>query len=124
MPHLGFRGGARCFFTAYCVLRIHRHPYTIRSTQSHSFNTLDYHLAVEVIDLVSPRGSRRNLAQQISGTINGAYNGMATFEHGDIDRERDIDRAVTIIIEDGEATLTVNGEPFAGNGQTGNVGAS
>ncbi len=46
-----------------------------------------------------------------------------SFERGDLYRERDIDRAVTIIIEDGESPITVNGEPFAGNGQTGNVGA-
>ncbi len=86
--------------------------------------TLDYGLAVDVVDLVGPRNSRRDRSQKISGTLYGTYEAKAPFERRHLYRKRDIERAVTIIIEDGEATITVNGEPFAGNGQTGNVGVS
>ena len=93
-------------------------------TTENAVRTLDYGLTLEIIDLVGPRGSRRDLSQKISGTLHGAYEAKATFERGDLYRERDIDRAVTIVIEDGESTITVNGELFAGNAQTGTVGAS
>ncbi len=93
-------------------------------TTDNAVRTLDYGLAVDVFDLVGPRGSRRDLSQKISGTLYDAYEAKAPFERGHLYRERDIDRAVTIIIEDDESTITVNGEPFAGNVQTGNVGAS
>lgn len=90
-------------------------------TTANAVRTLDYDLAVEVIDLVGPKGNRRDLSQKLSGTINGTYNGHATFERGDLYRERDIDRAVTITITDGEATITVNADTYAGNVQTGDV---
>ena len=93
-------------------------------TTENAVRTLVYDLAIDVVDLVGPRGSRRDLSQKISGTLHGAYEAKATFERGDLYRERDIDRAVTIIIEDDESTITVNGEPFEGNVQTGTVGAS
>ncbi len=93
-------------------------------TTDNAVRTLDYGLAVDLIDLVGPRDSRRDLSQKISGTRYDAYETKASFERGYLYRERDIDRAVMIIIEDGESTITVNGESFAGNGQTGNVGAS
>ncbi len=119
VPHLGFRGGAR-FFSHSVYSQSGAHTLTTEN----AVRTLDYDLAVDVIDLVGPRGSRRDLSQKISGTLHGAYEAKATFERGDLYRERDIDRAVTIVTEDGEATITVNGEPFAGNVQTGNVATS
>ena len=91
-------------------------------TTDNAVRTLDYDLAVEVIDLVGPKGSRRDLSQKISGTINGTYTAKATFTRGDLYRERDIDRTVTIIINEGEATITVEGESYASNVQTGDVG--
>ncbi|MFQ5571082.1 MAG: hypothetical protein ACE5G0_15490 [Rhodothermales bacterium] len=90
-------------------------------TTHNAVRTLDYGLAVEVVDLVGPRGSRRHLAQKVSGTIHGTYEGKATFTRGNLYRERDISRTVTIVIENGEATITVNGEPFGGNVQTGDA---
>ena len=82
-------------------------------TTENAVRTLDYDLSVEVIDLVGPRGSRRDLSQKISGTTHGTYQAQATFERGDLYHERDINRAVTILIDDGETTITVNGETFA-----------
>jgi len=41
-------------------------------------------VAVDVIDLVGPRGSRRDLSQKISGTRYGTYEAQAPFERGDL----------------------------------------
>ena len=90
-------------------------------TTDNAVRTLDYDLAVEVIDLVGPKGSRRDLSQKISGTINGTYTATATFTRGDLYRERDIDRTLTITINSGEAMITVNGERYSGDVQTGSV---
>ena len=129
-PHLS---AARSNITgAFTATGVHTDEVTVNGTYSRSgahtlttanaVRTLDYDLAVEVIDLVGPRGSRRDLSQKISGTVNGTYSGHATFTRGDLYRERDIDRTVTIIIDNGEASITVNGNTYAGNAQTGDVG--
>jgi len=90
-------------------------------TTRNAVRTLDCALAVEVIDLVGPRGSRRDLAQKVSGIITGLYTATVTFERGALYRERDVERDVVIVIEDGEALITVNGATYAGNVQTGYV---
>ena len=72
-------------------------------TTDNAVRTLDSGLAV---DVVGPRGSRRDLSQKISGTLYDAYEAKAPFERGHLYRERDINRAVTIIIEDDESTMS------------------
>jgi len=80
---------------------VHRRSGAHTLPTDNAVGTLDYGLAVDVIDLVGPRGSRRDLSQKISGTRSGAYAAKTPFERGHLYRERDIDRAVTILIEDG-----------------------
>ena len=117
---------------AFAATGVHTDEVTINGTYSRSgahtlttdnaVRTLDYDLSVEVIDLVGPRGSRRDLSQKISGTVSGTYSGHATFTRGDLYRERDIDRTVTITIDNGEMNIVVNGNAYASNAQTGDVG--
>ncbi len=91
-------------------------------TTENAERTLDYDLAVEVVDLVGPKGSRRDLTQKLSGTITGTYDAFATFTRGDLYREREIARNVRIEIDNGTLTITVNGEPFTGSAGTGTLG--
>ncbi len=90
-------------------------------TGNEAVRTLDYELALEIVELVGPKGSRRDLSQKISGTITGTYEATATFERGDAYRERQISKEFTIVIENGSATITVNGEVFGSNVRTGEM---
>ncbi|NND71180.1 MAG: hypothetical protein HKN43_06345 [Rhodothermales bacterium] len=85
--------------------------------------TLDFEMSVNVIDLVGPRGSRRDLSQKVSGTIEGEYHALVTFERGDAYGEREIDRSFTIVIEEGEATITIEGDRFESDLQSGELRA-
>lgn len=90
-------------------------------TSLEAVRTLDYELSLEVVDLVGPKGSRRDLSQKLSGTITGQYDATATFERGDAYREREISKQFTIVIEDGTATITVEGQVFGSNVRSGDL---
>ncbi|NNE46520.1 MAG: hypothetical protein HKN37_07660 [Rhodothermales bacterium] len=90
-------------------------------THLEAVRTLDYDLALEVEELVGPKGSRRDLSQKLSGTVSGQYDAFATFERGDAYREREISREFTVTISEGEATIVVNGDVYAGNVRTGDL---
>ncbi len=90
-------------------------------TTLEAVRTLDYELSLEVVDLVGPKGSRRDLSQKLSGTITGQYDAFATFERGDAYREREISKQFTIVIENGAATITVDGQVFGSNVRSGDL---
>ena len=90
-------------------------------TTLEAVRTLEYELALDVHDVMGPKGSRRDLSQKISGTISGTYDAFATFERGDAYREREISRSFTIEINNGEATISVDGHVFGSNVRTGDV---
>jgi len=88
-------------------------------TTDEAVRTLDYTLALDVFDLVGPKGSRRDLSQKVSGTLTGTYEAVATFERGDAYHEREIQRNVVVVFDHGTATITVNGVQYEGDLQSG-----
>ncbi len=71
--------------------------------------TLDHSINWTVEDLRGPRGSRFDISEKLSGTITGSYEADITFESGRAYAERNVTRDVLILIENGEAVITVDG---------------
>ncbi len=83
--------------------------------------TLEFDMSANIIDLVGPRGSRKDLSQKVSGTIEGEYHAFITFQRGDTYGEREINKTFLIVIEEGNATITVDGDVFEGDVRTGEL---
>jgi hypothetical protein len=83
--------------------------------------TLDYTLNLTVSNLTGPRGSRLNLAQKISGSITGTFQGHVTFEKGDLYNEKDISRNISITVGNGTSAITINGKRFINDLVTGEL---
>lgn len=83
--------------------------------------TLDFEMSANIIDLRGPRGSRRDLSQKVSGTVEGEYHALATFQRGDAYSETEIDVSFTIVIEEGEASITIEGDRFESDLLTGDM---
>lgn len=81
-------------------------------TTAEATRTLDYDVTFEMQDLAGPKDSKLDLAEKISGTLTGVYEGNATFTRGDAYREQDFSGTVIITIENGEATIDVEGDRF------------
>jgi hypothetical protein len=81
-------------------------------TTAEATRTLDYNVSFEIQDLVGPKGSQLDIAEKISGTLTGIYEGNVTFTRGNAYREQDFNGSVTITIENGEATIDVEGDRF------------
>ncbi len=90
-------------------------------TTRNAVRTNDHTLELQIIDLVGPRGSRRDLSRKISGTITGTYTATVTFTKGDLYRETNIERNINIVIGGGRAAIDVSGETFTGDVQTGEI---
>jgi hypothetical protein len=88
-------------------------------TGAEAERTLEFSADLTVTDLTGPKGSRLDLSRKLSGTIEGHWEGKATFTRGDIYRERQIDRDVTIEIQDGVQTIYVDGEQLSADVRTG-----
>jgi hypothetical protein len=83
---------------------------------------LDYTASLEVIDLMGPRGSRRDLSEKVSGTINGSYNAVRIVENGDGTFTTEVSRTITIVITDGTSEIKVDGETFRAGAGSGELG--
>lgn len=90
-------------------------------TTRNAVRTLENSLEFTVTDLVGPRGVRRDLAQAISGTISGTYEATITWTRGDAYRETTINRSFTIVLGDGTATITIGGQSFVGDVESGEL---
>lgn len=94
---------------------------TVRTRRA--VRTLDYTLDLDLLDVVGPRhrdGGRRGWAE--SGTVEGRYQALVTFETADGYREREIDRTFTITFgDDDEPVLALGGERFRLDLQAGTV---
>ncbi len=79
----------------------------------------DHVVNLTVTDLVGPKGSRRNLAQKVSGTITGTFHADIVFDGERGYAEKIVDKEVNIVIGDGEAEIAVDGFRYRSNVQTG-----
>ena len=83
--------------------------------------TSDHVLDIEVIDLVGPKGSRRDLAQKLSGTITGTFHADITFDGERGYAEKTVDKDIYIVINSGEAEIDVDGKTYMSSVETGQV---
>ncbi len=83
--------------------------------------TSDHVLDLTVTDLVGPKGSRRDLAQKLSGTITGTFHADITFDGERGYAEKTVDKEIFIEIGGGEAEIDVEGEPYVSSVETGQV---
>ncbi|GIV61950.1 MAG: hypothetical protein KatS3mg044_0816 [Rhodothermaceae bacterium] len=79
---------------------------------------LEYSFSVQVFDLVGPRGSRLNLAQKVSGVLEGQFTGTLTLENPAGSRVVNISRDVRVEIADGVMTIYINGERYVADPST------
>lgn len=91
-------------------------------TSLNAVRSLDFAADLEIIDLVGPRGSRRDLSQKYSGSIVGNYEATRVVERDNVTTEKQIDKTFTIEIVDGESTITVDGERFENDLTSGELG--
>jgi len=80
---------------------------TFLRTRTH-YHTTD----LTFIDIVTPRASRWQFEEKISGTITGQYHAEVTFDGPRGYIEKTIDREFTIVFDNGEATVTINGNEY------------
>ncbi|HKK20958.1 MAG TPA: hypothetical protein VJ983_05745, partial [candidate division Zixibacteria bacterium] len=90
-------------------------------TTAFATRTLDHSISMNFIDLKGPRGSRLDLSQKLSGTVTGEYQAQISFQRGTAYRERAVERNFTIVLDDGSASISVNGKHFISNVQTGDM---
>jgi len=74
--------------------------------------TLDGVLDLELVDVVAPLRWRMNHQDAVSGTINGTFAADVTIERGEDYIEDHIEREFTIVIGEGEAGMTMNGNVY------------
>ena len=83
--------------------------------------TSDHVLELTLIDLKGPKGSRRNLAQKVSGTITGSFHADINFDGERGYAEKTVDKDINIVIGDGEAIIDVNGNLYVADVENGQV---
>ncbi len=69
-------------------------------------------LQMTVTDLVGPADSRNDLSQKISGTIIGTFHADIVFEGRRGYSESTVDRTFTVVINNGQAEITINGSKY------------
>ncbi len=93
--------------------------HTIKSDAAN--RTLTYNLKLQMTDLVGPRQGRGALTSKVSGTLHGGYEAVISFTKGDLYRDRELSRSVTVLIADGERTIFVDNTPFEGFSDAGRL---
>ncbi len=81
--------------------------------------TLQHTLQLNLSDVRGPRGSRLELSQKVSGTIEGTYAAQISFQNGNAYRERNVNREINIELGNGQVNVTVESDNFGGNLATG-----
>lgn len=82
---------------------------------------LDFEMSANIIDLMGPRDNRRDLSEAVSGTVEGDYFATLTVERGDVVEQTEIDVEFTIVIEEGEASITIEGDTYASDVRSGEL---
>lgn len=90
------------------------------TTQSFT-RTSDHSIELNVIDVKGPKGSRRNLAEKVSGSITGTFHADITFDGERGYAEKTVDKDINIVIENGEAAIDVNGNVYMGDIESGQI---
>lgn len=90
-------------------------------TTARATRTLDYTKSITLTDVVGPRGLRNNWSRAVSGQISGTYDATITFTRGEAYRERNVSRTIDITIGGGNAAISVNGEVYNADVQTGEL---
>lgn len=90
------------------------------TTQSFT-RTSDHSVELNVIDVKGPKGSRRNLAEKVSGTITGTFHADITFDGERGYAEKTVDKDINIVIDNGEATIDVNGNIYMSDIESGQI---
>jgi hypothetical protein len=72
----------------------------------------DHTLNLTFTDVVGPRGTRRDLSQEVSGIVSGTYTATVTIIKCSTTIIREIQRNIYIVLGSGELNIQVNGEQF------------
>jgi len=84
--------------------------------------THDSTLHLELVDVMAPRRPTRDLADAVSGTVNGVYDATITVTRGDDYREQEIHREFSITLGgDGECGLHMGGHLYRARLRTGEL---
>ena len=81
----------------------------------------DHAIELAIIDVKGPKGSRRDLAQKVSGTITGTFHADITFDGERGYAEKTVDKEINIVIGGGEATIDVNGNVYMSDVESGQI---
>lgn len=69
-------------------------------------------LNVELIDVMAPRGSERDMSAAVSGTVTGTYEALITVTRGDDYSEKEIYREFTIELGDGDGVMEMSKKQY------------
>ncbi len=83
--------------------------------------TSNHVIELTLTDMVGPKDSRRDLTQKISGTITGTFHADITFDGKRGYSEKTVDKEINIVFSSGEAEITVDGENYKSDIETGQV---
>lgn len=81
----------------------------------------DHTVNMNLNDVTGPRGSRRDLSQKISGTLNGNYVADITVIRPKVTIEKEIEKQITITIDNGVLNINVDVTHYNASATTGNV---
>ena len=81
----------------------------------------DHTLQLTVTDLVDPADSRGDLSQKISGTISGTFHADIIFDGKRGYSETTVDKTFTIVINNGQAEIIINGRKYICDLESGQI---
>jgi hypothetical protein len=91
-------------------------------TRNNSIRTLNGTLTLNFINVVGPRLSGFNWHRKVSGTIDGTYHAVVTFQKGGTYTEKTIDKTIHIVLGDKQtAEVDVDNAKFNVDLETGDV---
>lgn len=81
----------------------------------------DHNVNMNLVNVTGPRGSRRDLSQKISGTLNGIYEADITIIRPNVTIEKEVEKQITITINNGELNINVDITRYNASATTGDV---
>ena len=99
-------------------------PYTRSAIDTikrvNSTRTLDETLTINFVNVVGPRGSGLNWHKKLSGTVNGHYHALVSFQKGESYNEKTIDRDFTVTFGD-TLKIKTGGKSFSPDPASGEI---
>ncbi len=81
----------------------------------------DHQVQMTLIDVIGPRGSRRDLSQKVSGTLKGTYTATITVTKSKGVMIREVEHDITVVIEDGQLDIQIDKEAYSASADEGDL---